>query len=219
MTNIKGKQDYILLIMNCEKYRPKAIAQKNTWLKLLPSYLCYYHVIGNPNLDSTNCGYLFDETERILYVKTDDDYNSLPKKVIAAYDAVHKTFDYKYIFKTDDDQKLENIRFFDMVKGMIEKLTPQVHYGGNVIDVKQAYLSKYHKIHPELPENLPILPIKYCNGRFYFLSKEAIIILINKKTEIAREYLEDYAIGLTLPNFYKENVLHIQSDLFLKDMF
>lgn len=212
------KQDYVLLIMNCVKYRPKAIVQKNTWLKLLPTYLRYYHVIGNPDLD-TECGYLFDETERILYVKTADDYNSLPHKVIASYEAINKTFDYKYIFKTDDDQTLSNTRFFDMVKGMTEKLEPQTHYGGNVVHVKQAYISKYHKIHPELPENLPILPIKYCNGRFYFLSKEAVVVLINKKTKIAKEYLEDYAIGLYLPDYYKENVLKIQSELFFKDMF
>lgn len=212
------KQDYVFLIMNCVKYRPKAVVQKNTWLKQIPSYLRYYHVIGNPDLD-TECGFLFDEEEKILYVKTNDDYNSLPHKVIMSYEAIEKTFDYKYIFKTDDDQILNNNRFFDMAKGMIERLEPQVHYGGNVVDVKQAYISKYHKIHPELPENLPILPIKYCSGRFYFLSKEAIGALLKRKTKIEKEYLEDYAIGLHLPNLYKDNVLQIHSDQFFKDMF
>jgi len=211
-------QDYILLIMNCVKYKSKATMQKKTWLKLLPSYLKYYHVIGNPDLNTEN-GFLFDENERVLYVKTKDDYNSLPHKVISAYEAIQNTFQYKYIFKTDDDQKLENIKFFDMVKGMIEQLSPQVHYGGNVVDVKQAYISKYHKIHPELPENLPILPIKYCNGRFYFLSKEAIITLLNKKSDISKEYLEDYAIGLYLNDYYKDNVLNVKSDIFFKDIF
>jgi hypothetical protein len=212
------KQDYVLLIMNCKRYRPKAIMQKNTWLKILPSYLKYYHVIGDPDLD-TKCGFLFDENERILYVKTKDDYISLPHKVISAYEAIEKTFEYKYIFKTDDDQTLSNIRFFDMVKGMIEKLDPKVHYGGNVVDVKQAYLSKYHTIHPELPENLPILPIKYCSGRFYFLSKEATNMLLKKKIEIAKEYLEDYAIGLYLIDSFKDNVLNVYSGQFLNDMF
>jgi hypothetical protein len=102
---------------------------------------------------------------------------------------------------------------------MIEKLDPKVHYGGNVVDVKQAYLSKYHTIHPELPENLPILPIKYCSGRFYFLSKEATNMLLKKRVEIAREYLEDYAIGLYLPDSFKDNVLNVYSGQFLNDMF
>jgi len=217
MTNLYT-QDYILLIMNCKKYRPKAIMQKNTWLKLLPSFLRYYHVIGDPDL-TTECGFMFDENQQILYVKTEDDYNSLPHKVISAYEAIKKTFNFKYVFKTDDDQTLSNIKFFDMVKGMIEKLEPQVHYGGNIVNVKQAYLSKYHIIHPELPENLPILPIKYCSGRFYFLSNIAINNLLLNKKSIAKEYLEDYAIGLYLSALFKDNVLHIQSDQFLKDMF
>lgn len=210
------KQEYILLIMNCARYRPKAVMQKNTWLRLLPSYLAYYHVIGNPDLATA---FEFDDVERILYVKTSDDYVSLPKKVIAAYEAVTKTFEYSYIFKTDDDQKLGNAKFFDMARDMVERLDPKVHYGGNVIDVKQAYISKYHTIHPELPENLPILPIKYCNGRFYFLSKDAIADLLKKKGKISDEYLEDYAIGRHLSNVYKDNVLHIQTDHFFKDIF
>ena len=39
--------DYILLILNCEKYKDKAENQKETWLKLLPQHIRYYHVIGN----------------------------------------------------------------------------------------------------------------------------------------------------------------------------
>lgn len=212
------KQEYILLIMNCERYKAKANIQKNTWLKLLPPYLIYYHVIGDPNLNSKS-GFHFDDVERILYVKTKDDYVSLPHKVISAYEAVNKTFEYKYIFKTDDDQKLGLVKFFDMVRGMIEQLTPQVHYGGSVVDIKQAYLSKYHTIHPELPENLPILPIKYCSGRFYFLSNEAVVFLLQSKKQFSKEYLEDYAIGLYLNDTYKDNVLNIHSDQFFKDLF
>ena len=208
-------QDYILLIMNCVKYRPKAMVQKKTWLRMLPPYLIYYHVIGNPELDTD---FLFNEEERILYVKTQDDYISLPKKVITAYDAVNKTFQYKYIFKTDDDQRLSNLRFFDMVVDMIEKLIPTVNYGGSVIEVKQAHISQYYLIHPELPKDLTILPIKYCSGRFYLLSKIAVFELLNHKTEISKEYLEDYAIGLYLKEEFKDNVLNIHSDQFLKDL-
>jgi hypothetical protein len=169
-------------------------------------------------LDSKS-GFRFDDVQRILYVKTKDDYVSLPHKVIAAYEAVNKTFEYKYIFKTDDDQKLGLVKFFDMVRGMIEQLTPHVHYGGSVVDINQAYLSKYHTIHPDLPETLPILPIKYCSGRFYFLSNEAIAFLLQNKKQFSKEYLEDYAIGLYLNDTYKDNVLNIHSDQFFKDMF
>jgi len=74
-------QDYILLIMNCEKYREKALKQKETWLPQLPSHIIYFHVIGDPTM---KVPFLFDLIERVLYVNTEDDYNSLPKKVISA---------------------------------------------------------------------------------------------------------------------------------------
>lgn len=76
-------QDYILLIFNCVKYRFKAVRQKETWLKDLPGLqnkLIYYHVIGDPKLEIES-GYLFDEDERILWLRVDDDYNSLPKRL------------------------------------------------------------------------------------------------------------------------------------------
>ena len=41
------QQDYILLIMNCKKYVKKALYQKSTWLKHIPPWLSYYHIIGD----------------------------------------------------------------------------------------------------------------------------------------------------------------------------
>ena len=45
------EQEFILLIMNCKKYAQKALYQKKTWLPLLPSYLNYFHVIGDETLN------------------------------------------------------------------------------------------------------------------------------------------------------------------------
>ena len=42
--------NYILLIMNCEKYAHKRENQKATWLKYLPNTIQYFHVIGR-NID------------------------------------------------------------------------------------------------------------------------------------------------------------------------
>jgi hypothetical protein len=209
------KQDYILLIMNCKRYKHKAKIQKEKWLKHLPSFLIYYHVIGVPSLDTE---YIFSENERLLYVRVEDDYNSLPQKVIAAYNAIYKKYVFQYIFKTDDDQEVLNNRFFDMVKTLIEKNTKEKHhYGGQIVEVLQPHYSKYHYIHNELPANLPILPTKYCSGRFYFLSFDAVKDLLNKITLFIDEYFEDYAIGSHLNDKLKLNMLHIQSDCFLID--
>ena len=106
--------------MNCKKYAKKALFQKMTWLKTIPDTLKYYHVIGEEELSDE---FKFDEENRILWVKTADDYNSLPKKVIAAFNAVNVTFEFKYIFKTDDDQNMINLKFFDIVKGLTVYVT------------------------------------------------------------------------------------------------
>lgn len=210
------QQDYILLIMNCKKYVKKAKYQKMTWLPKLPPFLKYYHVIGIEDLDSE---FQFVDSTSTLYVRVADDYNSLPKKVIAAYDAVMKTFDFKFVFKTDDDQILVNEKFFDIIKGLTSR-TPIIHYGGFILDVKQNYLSQYFRIHPELPQNIIIKKSKYCSGRFYFLSKEAIKDLLTgfKRNNIEKEYLEDYAIGFWLDERFKTNMLHLHTNKYFTDI-
>ena len=148
------EQDFIMLIMNCRKYHKKALFQKMTWLKQIPSYLKYYHVIGDETIDSE---FNFDHENLILWVKTADDYNSLPKKVITAYNAVYETFNFKYLFKTDDDQILVKPQFFNTIKNIITTEVPKPHYGGYIVDVTKPYLSNYHTIHQELPQFLPCL--------------------------------------------------------------
>jgi hypothetical protein len=207
-------QEYILLIMNCKKYSKKAEFQKQTWLPKIPPYLKFYHVIGDDNLEGN---FKFDNENQVLWIKVEDDYNSLPKKVIRAYQAIHNTFNYKYIFKTDDDQMLVNDKFLDILKGLTEKI-PKIHYGGYIVDIKQNYLSQYNKIHPELPEYLPLLQTRYCSGRFYFLSRQAIINLLSKRSFIEKEYLEDYSIGYHLDILYKSNMLNLQTNKFFYDI-
>ena len=209
----------LLLIMNCVKYEYKAAKQRESWLKGLQ--IPYYHVLGNPELEAN---YQFIDQERILWVKTPDDYNSLPKKVLSAYAAVQQSFPaVQYIFKTDDDQMLQSNnpnKFFDNVNQMLKRRmqTAKIHYAGNIVDVPKAYLSQYYRIHPELPKELPVYVTKYCSGRFYILSMEAIAYLITKRELIFQEYLEDYAMGMHLHNRYKNPMLHLDTDIFFKDM-
>jgi len=209
-------QPYILLIMNCEKYNYKAIQQKETWLKNLPSNIIYFHVIGSINLD---VDFNFDFEQKILYVNTKDDYISLPKKVLAAYSAVNDTFNYKYIFKTDDDQNLINMKFIESVINVLDNKLPKIHYGGHIVNVAKPYLSEYYKIHAELPKDMIVQSTKYCSGRFYFLSNDAVFSLTNpKKRElIEKEYLEDYAIGYHMSSFLKENMLSLTTDKYFID--
>jgi len=201
--------------MNCKKYEKKAEFQKRTWLPLIPSYLKFYHVIGDETIEDP---YIFDDENRILWVKTADDYNSLPKKVITAYQAIYERFQFKYLFKTDDDQILVQPHFYNVLINLLNTRMPPIHYGGYVVDVKRPYISDYYKVHPELPRNLLLNPTKYCTGRFYFLSKAATSHLINKRDIIIREYFEDYAIGFYLNQAFKTNMLSLATNKIFTDI-
>jgi len=204
---MKIKQPFLLLIMNCKKYKEKAMHQKRTWLASLPSFLPYYHVIGVPILDRP---FFFHHSDHILFVKTPDDYLSLPKKVVAAYEAVQTVFDFEYIFKTDDDQSLIQPTFFDELRNILSlPCSESPHYGGYIVRVSKTHSSDYHIFHPELPKNVILHPCTYCNGRFYFLSSKAVQKVIERKQWIHREYLEDYAIGYHLRDLFRNNILHI----------
>lgn len=217
ITNKEEKsQEFILLIMNCKKYAWKANQQKETWITNLPTSLPFFHVQGNPDLSSSE--YEFNHEFNILYVNVKDDYNSLPKKVIASFKAALQNYpNLKYIFKTDDDQMLTNPKFFQTITNLIKTKKPKTHYGGQRIVIETPYLSQYNRIHPELPNDLILHKTEYCSGRFYFLSKAAIQNLITKSEDVGKEYLEDYAMGFHLSQIYKENILVIDSTKFFED--
>ncbi len=206
--------DIILLILNCKKYREKAIIQKNTWLKTIPSNIKYYHVIG----DKEKCnGYdiYLDENESVIYTNTFDDYNSLPHKVITALAGIYSKFDFKYVFKTDDDQKLINNNLFNQLQNTI--MRSQYHYGGYILNVPD-HISNYYIVHDCLPRDLYLKSTSYATGRFYFLSKSAIEDLIKKKEDVEKQIIEDHAIGLFLDRKFKETILNIDTMKIFNDM-
>lgn len=207
------EQDYILLILNCKKYKYKSDLQKNTWLKTIPSTLIYYHIIGD---ESLNEEFIFNDNDNILYVKTKDDYLSLPHKVISAFNAINTKYKYKYIFKTDDDQNVIDINFFKKLITKLENRIIETNYGGYAINCNE-HISTYYIEHSELPHNILLKKTIYCNGRFYLLSNNATDNLLQKKKLIEKEYFEDYAIGFYLDDIYKQNLLYIDNYNFFKD--
>lgn len=199
---------YVLLIMNCQKYRWKAEKQLNGWLQNIP--IPFYHVVGDENLPTP---YEFDHENHILTINVPDDYCSLPKKVIKAYDACHKELSFQYIFKTDDDQDLTDPAFFDR---LIVQLHPStVHYGGKICRIEEEGFSGYWEYHPELPHDIYLTKNVYCNGRFYVLSFLAVEDLLKKKEEVENHYFEDYAIGFYLSDNLKSPILEINNDVFV----
>lgn len=185
--------DYVLLILSSESSKDQAL----TWLKKLPESINYFHVLGNPNL---NTDFAFDNTNHTLYVKTKDDNISRPRKIIYAMEAIYNTYRFKYILKMDDGYTPIADNFFQVI---VDNLSAQIapHYGGDIKTVNAPNTSQ---------------TIIYCTGRFYVLSTDAIASLLPYKTNIARESAEDYAIGLYLHPSYKKNAMLIKSDILLK---
>lgn len=188
----------VLLILSCKKYAHKADLQRQSWIPCLPSTIRPFHVIG----DSERCGqaeYMVDESAHIIYTNTKDDYVSLPHKVITAIQAVHNTMAYDYIYKTDDDQIVTDVGFFDIVQNHREGY----HYGGHVVRVEEHY-SDYWQIHAELPQKLLLEKTTYCAGRFYFLSPAAVRCALEKKEWFRTRVIEDHAMGYALPAEMKD---------------
>lgn len=204
---------YVMLILNCYKYKSKAEHQKNTWLKTLNDDITYFHIIGDSNITLNN-KYMIDHSNNIIYTNTKDDYVSLPHKVIVALEAINENYNYKYIFKTDDDQMLKNDKFFNIISKLLS--AKEYNYGGRVLSVPD-HNSNYHVIHDELPKKLFLKGTTYCTGRFYILSKLSVDYLITQKSKIIKHIIEDHAIGLYLSDKLKGLTLNIMTDNFFID--
>jgi len=217
----KEYEEIILIILSCKKYRFKAEQQKRGWLRQMPQSLRYFHIEGDPTL---NREYIFLDKENKLIVRTEDDYVSLPRKVMAAFYAIMQRFQFKYLWKTDDDQNCilsrPDIYFGNLQSSLLaaKKSSMPFHYGGNIIHVRKQHVSSYYTKHPELPKNLSIEPVSYCSGRFYFLSHTAIMYLLEfERKQIEGMFLEDYAIGRCLHQYYKSTMLHVESEAIFRD--
>ena len=181
-------------------------------MKDLPSNIQYFHIIGNKD-KCKNEDIHIDFEEHIIYSNTLDDYNSLPSKVITTLAGINNKFNFKYIFKTDDDQQLVKKNFFLQFPKLLETKSIQKkksHYGGFTLNCEK-HISTYYKVHDCLPRDLLLEKTIYANGRFYFLSKESVEHLILKKELIEHHYIEDHAIGLYLDHNFKENMFHFDS--------
>jgi hypothetical protein len=201
-------QDFILLILNCKSYKDRAILQRKLWVNNLPYEIKHFYVIGDETLIDDHM--FMDD---VLYVKCKDDYISLPVKIISAIRAINTKYDYKYIFKTDDDQMLVNKSFFTELCKDLDKEC--YDYGGFIVDVKDHYTEyKSNQINKKIYLNA----CSYANGRFYLLSKKSCVYLSSIYYKFYDYIYEDYSIGYELglgnPNL-KVKKLEVQFDDFM----
>ena len=206
------KQKYILLLLNCKKYSHKREFQIKNWLQSINENIKWFHVIA----DKSKCdekSHIFDYENNIIYTNTNDDYISLPHKVITAMNAITLTYDFEYIFKSVDDQILINNNFFNDLIENLEK--NKYDYGGHKLTVPN-HLSQYHLYNKEMPPNVYLQANTYCSGRFYFLSSRSIKNILINIVQICTHIVEDHTIALYLDDKYKNNIFHIEtSDSFI----
>ena len=117
--------------------------------------------------------HLFDCEENILYVNTKDDYNSLPSKMITALNAVNETIEYKYVFKTDDDQMLIDDNFFTIYPIIYKKTVNMIM---KICCKVPDHISQYYTVHDCLPKDLFLKQCMYCNDVFIFYPKKSSLI-------------------------------------------
>jgi len=198
--NLKTKDNFIFIIINCEKNIWKREKQKKDWLKDFP--FNYYHIIGKENLKES---FEINELEKEITVKCKDDYPSLPQKVYLALETVFSKKSFKYVIKLDDDQMLKSHYFLFKLLKKLESNT--YHYGGYVINLPHSIKNLCHKDHKEIPEDLVIEKTFYCQGHFYLLSKESVIELLKYKKDFFERMIEDHTVGLLLPENLKSKMI------------
>jgi len=213
VVNIQTDKNYIILIQSCKKYYDtRAQKQINGWLKDLPSFIKYYHIIGDISIENNH----IDNEKNIIYVKEKDDYCNVGGKLIEALELLNKTCDFEYILKTDDDQ---NIAYKNSILDIVNIIQNKKYfYGGKLITIENHYPILHRQMHSEITINL-LEKATYSNGRFILFSKDSIEYYsqVDIKTEIKNREVDDHAFGYLLDYGKKNNILYLDSDIYFKD--
>lgn len=201
----------VLLILSCEKHTHYALKQKQSWLKHIPHY---YHLIGSKKMCGDN-RYVFDETNKIIYTKTDDDYLSLSAKVITGFLAIYQTKQVDYIFKTDVNQMLIQPDFFKILIDTLK--VNNICYGGHALHLK-THTSSLYTTHPEFPRDVTLEGCTYCTGPFYLLHISAVENLLYKYPLIYNCLVEDHSMGYYLDTRFRNKLLSLDTQNIFKEL-
>ena len=162
-----------IMIISCKKNLDKIkILREKLYQKI---NLPYCFVIGEPELNSD-----WQNEGDILYVKSPDNYESLPLKVFQAFQYFHCCFDFQGVLKLDDDTWIKDMpRFVELIDCLSTESTQD--YMGNTIGYsigRSWHFSKCEsKSIDQTPYDLPFVA-RWCDGGSgYFLSRKSLEIL------------------------------------------
>ena len=196
------KDDYILMILSCKKYeKERRVGQINQFLNnnSIMQGMRYFHLVGDKHKFRKNkkLKYIVDEEKNIIYTNTLDDYLSLPHKTISGLTALYETFDFKYVLKTDDDQRLLNPKIFSILDTVLKNKKPD--YFGKLCNMEEQVEKWQPIVHKNdgFPTGYIVGDGKpFTNGRFYGLSHRNVYYLVsNKFNQVRKELSEDWAIA------------------------
>ncbi|MDJ0553842.1 MAG: tetratricopeptide repeat protein [Microcoleaceae cyanobacterium MO_207.B10] len=163
----------VILIISCKKNLDKIqILREKLYQKI---NLPYCFVVGEPELTSE-----WQNQGDILYVKSPDNYESLPLKIFQALKCLHCCFDFQGVLKLDDDTWIQDIpRFLELIDWLETESTHD--YLGNIRGYSIGRSWHFSKCEStsidKTPYDLPFVA-RWCDGGSgYFLSAKSLQVL------------------------------------------
>lgn len=107
----KKKCDILVIVQSCAKNKVKRDACSRTWLKHIPKGVEYFFVVGDPKQKAAA-----KKVKNVVTCKCDDSYGGLCSKTIAMFQYAVGHYDFKYLFKCDDDTYVVLDRLVKLLK-------------------------------------------------------------------------------------------------------
>lgn len=204
--NMPYNYKYVLGILTCKENLNKAQKQFDQYLQNIDKYpIICIRFYGDPNLETE---WSYNQKEKTLIIKCDDDYLNLPNKVFKFLKIVRALFPSIIgIFKTDEDIEIHNV---DKLYQIMEKNKDIPYYGRFVMmqAVKSDYLQGktfVTTLYPEL-KDYPVYLEEgtYCAGGGYYLNKNAIDVILQKETLFKPFPKDNYMDYLIDKSYFKD---------------
>ncbi|MGK7919729.1 MAG: tetratricopeptide repeat protein [Trichodesmium sp.] len=166
-------QKIVIMIISCKKNIDKIQTLREKLYQKINLPYCF--IIGEPELTTE-----WKNEGDILYVKSPDNYESLPLKVVQALKYFHCCCNFQGVLKLDDDTWIKDIpRFLELIDWLSTESTH--NYIGNTIGYsigRSWHFSKCEsKSIDKTPYDLPFVA-RWCDGGSgYFLSRKSLNIL------------------------------------------
>lgn len=120
----------------------------------------------------------------VITVDSEERYNLLYKKLFAAYKTIHQSYDYDFIWKIDDDTKINLERFhLEIIEGF--DYVGRIFSGQDTLSITLNF--GFHNIYKTIDFAPPFckeFPHEFASGDCYFLSKRAVQCILSAEQTV-----------------------------------